>query len=162
MPQKKATRKKERNKLNKRSLKTNSLEGEIVDSLPPEDKKIIEGVFFSGPLPPPDDFNKYPLVVQKAMVKDARTQMRHRHSIESKVVDSDSFVVRVGSVGTVIMYLICIIGAIYLVSINKTLEGAALGFITGLAKSLVLFRSIGDRSGKKSTKSKDGDSRSAK
>ena len=114
MPQKKTTRKKEGNRLNKRSSKTDSLEGDIVDSLPPEDKKIIEGVFFSGPLPPPDDFNKYPLVVQKAMVKDARAQMKHRHSIERRVVDSDSFVVRVGSVGTVLMYLLCIIGTIYL------------------------------------------------
>ena len=162
MPQKKTTRKKERNKPSKRSLKTSSLEGELVDSLPPEDKKIIEGVFFSGPLPPPDDFNKYPLVVQKAIVKDARAQMKHRHSIESKVVDSDSFVVKVGSVGTVFMYLLCIIGAIYLVSINKTLEGAALMIITSFAKSLVLFRSIGDRSRKKSTKNKDNGSRSTK
>ena len=162
MPQKKPTRKKEGNRLNKRSSKTDSLEGDIVDSLPPEDKKIIEGVFFSGPLPPPDDFNKYPLVVQKAMVKDARAQMKHRHSIERRVVDSDSFVVRVGSVGTVLMYLLCIIGTIYLISINKTLEGAALGIITGFAKSLVLFRSIGDQSRKKSTKSKDSDSRSTK
>ena len=79
-------------------------------------------------------------------MEDARTQMEHRHNIENKVVDSDSFVVRVGSIGTLIMYLLCIASAVYLLSTNKTLEGFVIGAAVGLAKSLVLFRSINNKS----------------
>ena len=78
-----------------------------------DDRRVVKGTFFSGPLPPPDEFNKYPAEVQKAIVEDARTQMEHRHNIENKVVDSDSFVVRVGSIGTLIMYLLYVLPVQY-------------------------------------------------
>ena len=48
------------------------------------------------------------------------------------------------------------------VKVDGTLEGVTLGLIASFAKSLVLFRSIGDRSRKKFTESKDNDSRSTK
>lgn len=118
-----------------------SVKGEILDKLPKRERRIIKSMIFSGPLPPPDEFNKYPPEVQKAIVNDARTQMKHRHNIENKVVDSDSFAVKIGSFGTIIIYIICIIGTIFLFAIGKTIEGALIGVVTGVAKSLVLFRS---------------------
>lgn len=118
-----------------------SVKGEILDKLPKRERGIIKGMIFSGPLPPPDEFNKYPPEVQKAIVNDARAQMKHRHKIENKVVDSDSFAVKIGSFGTIIIYIICIIGTIFLFAIGKTIEGVLIGTATGIAKSLVLFRS---------------------
>lgn len=79
--------------------------------------------------------------MQKAIVNDARAQMKHRHKIENKVIDSDSFAVKIGSSGTIIIYIICIIGTIFLFAIGKTIEGVLIGTATGIAKSLVLFRS---------------------
>ena len=103
------------------------MEGEVADGLTQEDRNIIKGTFFSEPLPPPDDFNKYPAEVQKAIVQDARAQMKHRHSVESKVVDSDSFVVKVGFVDMLIIYLFYIASAIYLLSTDKRFEGFVMG-----------------------------------
>ena len=138
MSRRKTTR--EKTKLNNRPVEVDSVEGEVVGNLAQkDDRRVVKGTFFSGPLPPPDEFNKYP-------AEDARTQMEHRHNIENKVVDSDSFVVRVGSIGTLIMYLLCIASAVYLLSTNKTLEGFVIGAAVGLAKSLVLFRSINNKS----------------
>ena len=145
MSRRKTTR--EKTKLNNRLVEVDSVEGEVVGNLAQkDDRRVVKGTFFSDPLPPPDGFNKYPAEVQKAIVEDARTQMEHRHNIENKVVDSDSFVVRVGSIGTLIMYLLCITSAVYLLSTNKTLEGFVIGAAVGLAKSLVLFRSINNKS----------------
>lgn len=77
---------------------------EILNSLPDELKQeakdlppdILAAVLevsikrtWSGPLPPPEVFNKYPLAVQKTIVTQAKMQMEHRHKIEDKVVDSN-------------------------------------------------------------------------
>lgn len=126
-----------------------SIEGELLDKLPKRERRIIKGMIFSGPLPPPDEFNKYPPEVQKAIVNDARAQMKHRHKIENKVVDSDSFAVKTGSFGTIAIYIICIIGTIFLFAIGKMIEGVMIGTATGIAKSLVLFRSNNNHSDSK-------------
>lgn len=126
-----------------------SIEGEILDKLPKHERRIIKSMTFSGPLPPPDEFNKYPPEVQKAIVNDARTQMKHRHKIENKVVDSDSFAVKTGSFGAIAIYVICIIGTIFLFAIGKMIEGMMIGTATGIAKSLVLFRSNNNHSDSK-------------
>lgn len=126
-----------------------SVKGEILDKLPKREQRIIKSMIFSGPLPPPDEFNKYPPEVQKAIVNDARIQMKHRHKIENKVVDSDSFAVKTGSLGTIAIYVICIIGTIFLFAIGRTTEGILIGAVTGIAKSLVLFRSNNNHSDSK-------------
>ncbi len=127
MPQRKNNRKKEKTRLNNQPARVDFVEGEVADGLTQEDRNIIKGTFFSEPLPPPDDFNKYPAEVQKAIVQDARAQMKHRHSVESKVVDSDSFVVKVGFVDMLIIYLFYIASAIYLLSTDKRFEGFVMG-----------------------------------
>lgn len=82
-------------------------------------------------------------------MNDARIQMKHRHKIENKVVDSDSFAVKTGSLGTIAIYVICIIGTIFLFAIGRTTEGILIGAVTGIAKSLVLFRSNNNHSDSK-------------
>lgn len=139
-----------------------SVKGEILDKLPKRERGIIKGMIFSGPLPPPDKFNKYPPEVQKAIVNDARAQMKHRHKIENKVIDSDSFAVKIGSSGTIIIYIICIIGTIFLFAIGKTIEGVLIGTATGIAKSLVLFRSNNHSDSKEIQKDNEKTSKSSK
>lgn len=145
MSRRKTTR--EKTKLNNRPVEVDSVEGEVVGNLAQkDDRRVVKGTFFSGPLPPPDEFNKYPAEVQKAIVEDARTQMEHRHNIENKVVDSDSFVVRVGSIGTLIMYLLYVLPVQYTYSQQTKRLRVFIGAAVGLAKFLVLFRSINNKS----------------
>ena len=67
--------------------------------------------------------------------------MKHRHKIEHKVIDSDGFAVKVGALGTVVIYIASIVGAIYLFTIDRTMEGIILGAAAAASRSLALFRS---------------------
>lgn len=78
-------------------------EQEILESLPEEirkeAKKLSPDVLaaltisirqsWSGPLPPPEVFKKYPAAVQKAIVAQADAQLKHRQQLEKKVVSSN-------------------------------------------------------------------------
>jgi uncharacterized membrane protein len=133
-----------------------AIEGDILQKLPPEEREIIASIF-SGPLPPPDEFNKYPPKVQESIVRNATSQMKHRHNMESKIVSSDTYAVRIGSIGTLIIFLVALVGAIYLMSIGKTVEGAFLGLAAGAAKAFAMFRSNASMKTKPNNKSKDTD-----
>lgn len=123
------------------SLAQNSIEGELVDN-DQTTRAVISGALFAGPLPHPDEFNKYPPEVQRAIVRDAKTQMKHRQNIENKVVESDTYIVKVGAIGTIAVFLVTILGAIFLLYNGRTVEGLIVAGLGTIARSLVLFRSF--------------------
>jgi uncharacterized membrane protein len=95
--------------------------------------------FFSGPLPPPDllaDYNNAFSGAAERIVAMAESQLKHRQSIEMKVVDSncwnESAGLVVGSSIAVLALLVCA----YLIVHDKSLQGfgvilTAIGALAG-------------------------------
>jgi uncharacterized membrane protein len=90
---------------------------------------------FSGPLPHPEDLEKYNQVLPGAadrIIRMAEQQLSHRQSLESKVVDANIKAQRVGTVLGFILALVAIGGGIFLVYVGKEATGIA-AIITALA-----------------------------
>jgi uncharacterized membrane protein len=145
--------------------KTDSaIEGELLDkelkSLPPTVKKIMQMSIeshWSGPLPPPEIFKKYPKEVQKAIVDQANAQSKHRQSIEKSVVASN---IKNSSRGMTFAFWLTItmiiIGAI-LIALGQDIAGLVAIFGTGTFQAGNFFLQKWEEMRKISKKSKSKD-----
>lgn len=96
---------------------------------------------FSGPLPPPEVLEKYNQALPGAaerILSMAEQQSRHRQSIETKVIDSNTFVQKLGPVLGFIVAMTAVIGGIVLVLKGKDGYGLA-AIITPLAGLASVF-----------------------
>jgi|ADGO01.1.fsa_nt_gi hypothetical protein len=116
----------------------NELEPEILESLPDDLKKAAKDAppevlaaiqrisisqSWSGPLPPPGVFSKYPVAVQKAIVAQADAQMKHRHKIETKVIASNIENSRRGMGFAFWLTLAMFASGVFLLAIDKPVAG---------------------------------------
>ncbi len=110
--------------------------------------KVTAGVIsieqtWSGPLPPPSVFNRYPKEVQLAIVKQATMQMKHRHGLENKVTNSNVKNASRGVWFAGSLTLAMVMGGIFLIAIGCSAEGLASIFLpTGFQAGNFLLQRI--------------------
>ncbi|BAH07908.1 DUF2335 domain-containing protein [Clostridium kluyveri] len=93
-------------------------------------RKVFRGSIFTGPLPPPEIFEKYEKVCPGAadrIICMAEKQMNHRHSLEEKFLDSSSRNSIVGIISALIVSItVIVVGGVCIVkgySISGTIFG---------------------------------------
>jgi uncharacterized membrane protein len=96
---------------------------------------------FSGPLPPPEVLEKYNQVLPGAaerILAMAEQQSRHRQTIETKVIDSNVFVQKLGPILGFIIAMTAVVGGIVLILKGKDGYGLA-SILTPLAGLVGVF-----------------------
>lgn len=132
------------------------IEPEFLDDLPPEKRKKIlslvrtisirQASMHSGPLPRPEDIEKYNMIIPdgaERIMREAELQSAHRRSMEIKVVDSDNKQSSKGQNYGLIIALVCIGGSILLGLMGQPWLGGVLATTTviGLVTVYVLGKS---------------------
>lgn len=104
-----------------------SLSGELLAEGVPKEalEKVMVTVsrLWSGPLPPPEVFRQYPPEVQKAIVAQANSQIKHRQSIENKVIDSNISNSKIGMKFAFAITVALIVTGTVLIIIGKSTAG---------------------------------------
>ena len=96
---------------------------------------------FQGPLPPPEILEQYNRIVPNGaerIVSMAESQMRHRQTLESAVVNGNITAQSRGQTMGFILGLVAILGGIGLIAFNKNAEGLA-AIITAFASLAGVF-----------------------
>jgi uncharacterized membrane protein len=112
---------------------------------------------YSGPLPHPDALERYNQICPGAaerIIAQFENQALHRQSLEVKVVHSNTFCQKLGSVSALILGLAGICGGIYLVHAGQSTPGLAT-FFTSLCSLIGVFiygresqkKELGDKRG---------------
>lgn len=86
----------------------------------------MEATAYTGPLPPPDMLEQYNRAFPgcaERIVRMAEDRLRHRQALEKSVVESKIRNERLGQWFAFILGMAGIAGAVYLVTIGKSLEG---------------------------------------
>ena len=112
---------------------------------------------YSGPLPHPDILQQYDRIVPNGAERifaQFELQSAHRQRIETKVINSNSFVQIFGAISALLLGGVAIGGGLLLVHEGKSLEGFG-AFFAGLA-SLVGVYIYGKKSQASERKAKQG------
>lgn len=137
------------------------LDREFATATPEKQAEIIASSLWSGILPPPDEFSKYPEDIQSEIVKWATTTVENQSKLidaaivldkaESDRLDAiskvDSEQIPRAQFGTILLNLALIIGAIILGCLNKTTVACSL--VGGLAVINAMTLFVSNRSSKK-------------
>ena len=110
---------------------------------------------FSGPLPPPETLEKYNQAVPGAterILAMAEQQSQHRQRIETKVIDSNIFVQKVGPFLGFVIAMTAVVGGIVLILKGK--DGYGLAAIVSALTALAGVFVYGKRQQKKELDSK--------
>ena len=97
----------------------------VLESIEPEKRQIIaraicameEHKSFRGPLPAPEDFNAYKVVLPDAperILRMAEKQLEHRINTETKIVDAGLKESKYGQVIGAVIVLVCLAGSVFL------------------------------------------------
>jgi len=92
--------------------------------------RIVRSEFFAGPLPKPEDLQKYETIcpgTAERIIQMAEVQGSHRRSLEQKVIDSDVSNSRRGAWFGFIIGMTAILGGGFLVFFDKSITGSILG-----------------------------------
>ena len=110
--------------------------------------QTVRGAFFSGPIPPAAELERYEKVypgiaermVQMAerQLSMAESQMKHRQGLESRVISTNAILSYLGLVSGFILGAGGLVAAVYLIRLGRELGGAA-AFIASLATLAGLF-----------------------
>jgi uncharacterized membrane protein len=108
----------------------------------------IQGKFFSGPLPPASELEHYErikaglaeriVLMAERQLTMAEEQMKHRHALENKVINTGVRLSYLGLASGFFLGLSGLAAAVYLIQQGKELGGAA-AFIGSLATLAGLF-----------------------
>lgn len=137
------------------------VEGEFATATPEKQAEIIASSLWSGILPPPDEFSKYPVEVQREIVRWASVSVESQSRLietataldraESARLDAmnkvDAEQIPRAQYGTILLNLALIVGAIILGCLNRTTVACSL--VGGLAAINVLNLFVSNRSSKK-------------
>lgn len=137
------------------------VEGEFATATPEKQAEIIASSLWSGILPPPDEFSKYPVEVQHEIVRWASVFVESQSRLietataldraESARLDAmnkvDAEQIPRAQYGTILLNLALIVGAIILGCLNRTTVACSL--VGGLAAINVLNLFVSNRSSKK-------------
>ncbi|MGH7520277.1 MAG: DUF2335 domain-containing protein, partial [Gemmatimonadales bacterium] len=110
----------------------------------------VEGQFFSGPLPHPDDLAKYEQAIPgsgERIIRMAESQATHRQELEKKVVGSNVFGERLGQVFGFVISLVAIAAGWDLIRAGKDTIGLTtiLSTIVGLVSVFIVGRRKRDK-----------------
>ena len=103
--------------------------------------KVAQAYSFSGPLPPPEVLEKYNQCVPglaERIITMAEQQSKHRQGLERTVVDSNTFVQKVGPFLGFVVAMTAVVGGILLILKGKDGYGLA-AIITALASLAGVF-----------------------
>jgi uncharacterized membrane protein len=106
-------------------------------------RQAITGIqyTYSGPLPHPEILEHYDRIVPggaERIFTQFESQAKHRQSIESRVIRSNSFAQIFGAISAFILGLLAIGGGLFLVYVGKSLEGFGV-FFTGLSSLVGVY-----------------------
>lgn len=96
---------------------------------------------YSGPIPHPDLLRQFDDVIPNGadrIMKMAEIQSAHRQQLEAKVVNANNRDSLFGVISATLICLTAIIGAIWLLSLGKSIEGLAV-LITSLGSVVYVF-----------------------
>lgn len=111
---------------------------------------IAQRRLYSGPLPPPESFEAYNLIVPGAaerILAMAEREVLHRHDIEKSVIKHSTSIEDKGLYLSTLIMVIAILGGIYLVAIDRPVEGVTalvLGILTSVAPYFLKFKHRAD------------------
>lgn len=101
----------------------------------------ISAVSYSGPLPDPETLDRYNQIVPNGAERifaQFEAQTAHRHDIERRVVRSNVFCQKFGSLSAFVLGAIAIGGGLYLAYAGRSLIGFG-AFFTGLSSLVVVY-----------------------
>jgi uncharacterized membrane protein len=114
-------------------------EESAVEVVPNQENGVARGVFYSAPLPPASEFERYERVLPGSadrIIKLAENQNGHRRFVENVVVIFDSLKSLTGLIGALAIVLAGMWCGVYLIMHDKSTEGfvailSPLGAIVG-------------------------------
>ncbi|MDU7314310.1 MAG: DUF2335 domain-containing protein [Prevotella bivia] len=122
----------------------------VLESIEPEKRQIIaraicameEHKSFRGPLPAPEDFNAYKVVLPDAperILRMAEKQLEHRINTETKIVDAGLKESKYGQVIGAVIVLVCLAGSVFLgMNGHDWLAGSMVAIIATVGTIFVL------------------------
>ncbi len=112
----------------------------ILEAVPKDKKKVVEAALtvmrseiYSGPIPPPEAFEKYEKVLPGAadrIMKMTERQQEHRMSLEKEAVGSQVKQSKRGQIFGFIIFFVCIAVAIFF-AVKLDMKTFASAFLTG-------------------------------
>ncbi len=100
---------------------------------------------YSGPLPHPEILRQYNEIIPgsaERIFSQFESQSAHRRTLEMKVISSNAFSQRFGSISALLIGLVSISGGLFLVHEGKSLEGlgAVITPVAGLVAAYIYKR----------------------
>ncbi len=123
-----------------------SVDGSISDTGEPV-ASVMHSVeySYSGPLPHPEILRRYNEIIPgsaERIFSQFESQSAHRRALEMKVIASNTFSQRFGSISALLIGLVSISGGLFLVHEGKSLEGlgAVITPVAGLVAAYIYKR----------------------
>lgn len=105
--------------------------------------RVLSGVqiSYSGPLPPPEILEKYERLVPgsaERLFQQFEQQTAHRHTVELRVIKSNTLCQVLGSISALLLSLLALGGGLFLVHEGQSIAGLA-ALLGALASLVAIF-----------------------